>query len=217
MLHLYAIAAEPCRLPPVAGVDGASAEQVALEGGLAAVVSRHDRAPEPGEDAILAHAAVVDALVDLNEAVLPARFADTFADDAALAHAIAARAGELHDGLERVRGCVEIGLRVQGAEPDRAEPSSGADYLRGRLDELRAVERVADDADAALAPLARDSTRRVLSHPRTAVSSAYLLDRGDVAEFRRRVASLAELHPELGVVCGGPWAPYSFTPAEAAT
>jgi hypothetical protein len=41
--------------------------------------------------------------------------------------------------------------------------------------------------------------------------AAYLVDRGAVEEFVAAVRRLQHRHPELAVVCTGPWPPFSFT------
>jgi len=216
MLHLYALIAEPCVLPPGAGIDGTPLRSIGVAPGLAAVASAHPERPTPGEDAILAHARVVDELSEVNEAVLPARFGGWYADEAALSGAVAARSAELLEALEHVRGCVEIGLRVVPGWHDGDAPASGSDYMRKRLSAVRDLERLAEDVHAAFSPLARDSTSQLLSSPQPGVSSTYLLGGADVEEFRRRVAEFASGRPELTVLCTGPWAAYSFGLVDAA-
>jgi hypothetical protein len=40
--------------------------------------------------------------------------------------------------------------------------------------------------------------------------AAYLVDRDAVGGFTARVDALQREHPELAVLCTGPWPPYSF-------
>ncbi len=214
MLHVYAFVEVPASLPDVPGIDSATLETQAA-GGLAAVVSRHDSAaPRASEEAIVAHARVVEALASANEAVLPARFGGVHTDPGALRAAVAERAPELLRALERVRGCVELGVRAIAPAAERAEASSGAAYMGARLDQRRETERLADELHAPLAALAREATRTVGATERLLLSAAYLVPAGGVAEFRDLVKSLQATHPELGIVCTGPWPPYSFATAE---
>jgi hypothetical protein len=40
--------------------------------------------------------------------------------------------------------------------------------------------------------------------------AAYLVERANVARFRALVERLQQQHPEIAVLCTGPWPPYSF-------
>jgi hypothetical protein len=60
-----------------------------------------------------------------------------------------------------------------------------------------------------LAALARAHVQRT-PRPPEALRAAYLVDRRAVAGFTRLVARLDERHPELRLLCTGPWPPYSF-------
>jgi hypothetical protein len=213
VLYVYAFTEAPASLPDVTGIDRAPLETHAA-GGLEAVVSRHDTTPSAVEEAIVAHARVVEALSEANEAVLPARFGGVHKDSDALRAAIAERESEFLAALERVRGCVELGVRALVPPPERAEASSGAAYMRARLDERRKLERLADELDLPLAELAREATRTVGATERLLLSAAYLVQEDRVAGFRELVERLQTAHPELGILCTGPWPPYSFATAE---
>jgi hypothetical protein len=216
-LYLYALVQPPARLPGSAGLDDSPLSVEPL-GALDAVVSRLDAPPSAqSEDHVLAHASVIDELTSLNDAVLPVRFGRGYTDASALRDAVDAREDELREALDRVRGCVELGLRVLAGTADRtlAAPESGREYLRARLDERQRGERLADELDAPLAALSRAATRSVLATPQLVLSAAYLVPRDELDEFRRAVGSVQSRHPELSVACTGPWAPYSFATAEA--
>jgi hypothetical protein len=158
---------------------------------------------------------VVDALAR-SAAVLPARFGLSFADEEALERTVRERRDELEAALERVRGCVELGLRVLAPEPDGApvEPESGGDYLRARLRETEERERLALGLHETLEGRARDA-RRSPPQGRWLLSAAYLVPAGGVDDFRGAVEELESAHPELALVCTGPWPPYSFAPEAA--
>jgi len=91
--------------------------------------------------------------------------------------------------------------------------SSGEAYLRGRLAERHEVERLAAELDAPLVSVAREATRAVGATERLLLSAAYLVPDGDVDAFREVVERVQASHPELGIVCTGPWPPYSFATA----
>jgi Gas vesicle synthesis protein GvpL/GvpF len=129
VIYLYAIAEDLDGLPEIGGVGDAPLRRRTVDG-LDLVVSDHERADlEATEEAVLAHARVVDALVDRSGALLPARFGRGFRDDGALEEAIRARAAALRDALALVRGCVELGVRVVGEAAPSAPAASGRAYM----------------------------------------------------------------------------------------
>ena len=191
MIHVYGIVEELRELPPVAGVDGAPLERRRVDG-LELVVS--DGADtEVTQAAVLRHAEVVEGLMSRSGAVLPAQFGRPFGDEDELQAAIRTKARKLERGLERVRGCVEFGLRVAGEAPSA---SSGTEYMRARLAQQQAVE-----------PLERLS--------RAVSPNAYLVTAENVEAFQEAVRRLQAEHPELTIVCTGPWPPYSFGAEDA--
>jgi hypothetical protein len=213
MLHLYALTEHPAQLVDVAGIDGSKLHVAAVSPALDAVISDIALAEgQASEAAILAHAAVVEALTVANEALLPARFSRGYPSEDALVEAIAGREPRVTQALERVRGCVEIGLRVYDeAQPaDGRTEASGSAYMRSRLEEVRGAERTAAELHDALAVSARESTSRVLATPQLLLSAAYLLPRGAVEPFQRAVETVERDRPGLTFVCTGPWPPYSF-------
>ena len=193
MIHVYGVVDELRELPPLEGVDGAPLERRCVDE-LELVVSNR-----PGvdvtQDAVLRHAAVVEELMSRSRGVLPAQFGPPFGDEDDFATAIRTKADELSRGLSRVRGCVEFGLRI--AQPtNRPEAASGSEYMRARLEQERVLARIEE-------PLA-DLSRA------TSSNRDYLVPTENVAAFRRAVEHLQADHPELTIVCTGPWPPYSF-------
>ena len=215
MLYVYAFVEAPAVVPETEGIDSApvAAERAA---GLDAIVSHHDNeSVDASEPAVIAHARVVDAVAELNDAVLPARFGGMHADADALRAAVAERAVSLAAALERVRGCVELGLRVLAPAADPGPATTGAGYMHARLEQRRATERLADEVHTPLAELARATTRTVGATPRLLLSAAYLVPREDASTFRDAVGRLQREHPTLTIACTGPWPAYSFGTAEA--
>jgi hypothetical protein len=218
MLHLYALAEHPAALAPVQGIDGSPLRLANISSAVDAVVSDvATQASQPSEDAILAHAEVIEQLAVVNEALLPARFGRGYAGRDALAEAIKDRDAQIREALERVRGCVEIGLRVfdEAGGTNGAEGSSGREYMLRRLDEVRATERLAAELHERLAAAARASTSRVLATPQLLLSAAYLLPRAKVEPFQVAVEEAEHEWPDFTFVCTGPWPPYSFAVIEA--
>jgi hypothetical protein len=214
VIYLYAIAEALEDLPELRGVGGAPLARRSVDG-LDLVVSEHEEgAVDATEEAVLAHARVVEALLGRSAALLPARFGRGFRDEAALREAIRGRAASLREALAQVRGCVELGVRVLREEPPAPPaPGSGRAYMEARLARQEEAERLARQLHEPLATLARTSTRTVGQTPRLLLSGAYLVEPGDVEAFRSRVAELEAEHPQLSVVCTGPWPAYSFAPS----
>ena len=176
--------------------------------GLELVVS-HVADDEVTEEAVLRHAEVVEQLLGRSRAVLPARFGRPLAGEEELGAAVGASAPELERGLRRVRGCVELGLRVVAA-PANPVPKgeSGTEYMQARLTEERRRRRLLDELDAPLARLSEATATGSTSGD--AFVSSYLVAAENVPAFRKAVGALEEAHPELTIVCTGPWPPYSF-------
>ena len=210
MIYLYAIAEGLTDLPVVGGIDGVPAERHVCEG-IDAIVSEHGAPVDPTEDAVLAHAHVVEALVPLATALLPARFGLGFDDVSALEKVLRERAADLRVSLDRVRGQVELGLRVVGEQRDEAPAvSNGRAYLEARRAQVTAADRLAVELHEALAARASAATRKGQLGGRLVLSGAYLVDPGSVRAFREAVDELESEHSALTFALTGPWPPYSF-------
>lgn len=213
MIHLYAFAEGLPALPAVTGVADAPLERIDVDG-VVAVFSRHERA-ELGQtrELALAHGTVIGALDEGAQAVLPVRFGERFDGVEELRAAVRERRIGLDEALARVRGCAEIGLRVLGADAvDRAPATTGAEYMR-RLQDSDASSRVAHDLHRRLEVLSRDA--RITSGVGDRLRAAYLVPRARLDAVRQVVETWTAAHPDVSLVCTGPWAPYSFA-SEAA-
>jgi hypothetical protein len=209
MIHLYAFASNLTALPAERGIGGGSLETLAVED-ADAVVSRVPK-PDVSQEAILQHGLVVEALVDRCDGVVPARFGERFADDEALRAAVERLRPSVGERLRDLDGCVEIAVRVLDArEPDSPSPTDGRGYMRAKLGELHERDAV---AEALHVPLEREARASIVTPPRAGAvvhEGAYLVRRTGLDSFQERVDRYAGAHPELTVLCTGPWAPYSF-------
>jgi hypothetical protein len=172
VIRLLAItddAAEPA--PPVRAVPAGDLRV------LCAPAEQQEATP----DALWAHEDLIEALMR-ERTLLPVRFGTLLRDEDAAAAAVAERRDELAAALERVRGAVELGVRVRG----EGEPAG---------------------VHEALAALARDS---VVRDGPDLLRAAYLVDRDAVDGFVARVRALQDAHSSLALLCTGPWPPYSF-------
>ena len=206
MIHVYGVVDGLVELPKLAGLGDAPLERRRVEG-LELVLSRTPPAAEVTREALLRHAEVVEELSARSAAILPARLGRAFSDEVELTDAVRAQAPRLAVRLERVRGCVEFGLRaIPSLRESDVEAASGVEYLRARLEETRRRDRLAERLHEPLAHVARATTVRRQGGE---LNAAYLVAREDIPAFHAAVAKL-ERTPEATVVCTGPWPPYSF-------
>ena len=231
MIYLYAITDLPdLPVPAEPGLEGTSLFSLAYRDIAAVVSPLTTSAVPPTEDNLWQHEAVVETLM-ADRAVLPVRFGTLLADETAIRAALAAHYANFVASLDRVRGRVELGLRVLWEMADSRwqtagssqQPSatSGRAYLMARLEEERQrqawreqAEALAEEIHAPLDQLAADSTRQVLITPRLLLTAAYLVERDQVATFRQKVEALSAAYPKLRLLCTGPWPAYNFvTPA----
>lgn len=216
MVWLYAITAAPGP-PALAGAPSESLRAVATDR-LAAVVADRASAPAPSARALWEHEQVVEWLLR-EHTVLPMRFGSTLGDDADVRELLDARAGELSDALERVRGAVEIGVRVTWAGEESAAPQAtldrpGTAYLHGRLRSRQATDAAARRIDDRLRDLYRARRVRVAPGPPALLRGAYLVDSTAVPRFRARATAAAAELTGAQLVTTGPWPPYSFVEGE---
>jgi hypothetical protein len=207
VIQLYAITDHPG--PPLP--DAVPLKAVPIDG-LAAVCGPPSEV-ETSAAALWRHEEVVEALM-ADRDLLPARYGTRLEDEAAVARAIEERRDELAAALDRVRGAVELSVRV--AEPDTrpggvavAHAASGADYLRVRARAEAQRERTRSAVHEPLLAFARASVEGS-PHAPELFRAAYLVERDAVASFAAEVARLQSLNPALRILCTGPWPPYSF-------
>ena len=184
-------------------------------GRLYAVVGRTARAPQPSAINLRRFDTIMRRLSAAAPALLPVRFASSFASADAVAQALTDRQAVLRRKLHDVRGRVQMTIRVlvaPGSLPanaDSLDKSSGAGYLRGRA-AAAAREREVPGFAAV-----RDAVRRFVRsedvEKQGNVASVYhLVPRRSVEAYRRR-AEAAAAAAGLRVVVSGPHPPYAFS------
>ncbi|NJK81634.1 MAG: GvpL/GvpF family gas vesicle protein [Chloroflexaceae bacterium] len=196
-------------LPALAGVEGVPIAAVAVPPLAAVVAPLTVRSLPPTEAYLWQHEAVLEALMQ-QQTILPVRFGTLLRDVEAVREVLTRHAATFEADLERVRGCVELSLRVLWEQEPPADPQSGRDYLLGRLAQQQQARTRADALHTPLAALARDTRLRLLETPRMLLTAAYLVEQTQVAHVRQTVAELAHEHPDLQLLCTGPWPVYHF-------
>lgn len=204
------IAGEPLRLVP--------------HGELAAVVGEIPERPRLERAILERQDAVVRRLAEDCGAILPARFGEAFANEAALAGQLAAREREVAAALELVRGCVQMTLRVFGEPEPLPEPPTapaggpGTSYLAARRREAERARSLPEIAPLreALRPLLR--AERIERHEAAGplLGTAYhLVPRDQTGAYLATLEAARERIGDRRVAATGPWPPYAFAPEAA--
>lgn len=233
MLYGYCIRRKADPPPPdgTTGVDGAVVRRV--EGaGLALWLSAAPADRNPAATRIRDHDAVVRVAMR-TVTPLPIRFGTVFADDAAARAVLHDRATDFRDALDRVRGRMEVGVRVvwdedverdaaQGEDPRPKILSSGPfpggrRYLEARRQRIESDEalrdragELLDDIEAHFAPLGAPCVREVMPRTDVAGTLSHLIGRSELEPYRLRVEGVRRVFTALSIAMSGPFAPYSF-------
>jgi Gas vesicle synthesis protein GvpL/GvpF len=191
------------------------------QGDLLAVFSRHSSSVgEPAPDALWTHERVVERLM-ADRAVLPMRFGSTLPDEAALARLLDERQASLRALLARIGDRVELGVRVVRELP-APEPAAvgaapnGREWLLRKARDGRHADRAAAQLHTPLAALSADARQQPPRGPAEVLRTAYLVERRVVPRFRATVERLQRAHPDVAILCTGPWPAYSFVSDAAA-
>jgi hypothetical protein len=208
VIELYAITDHPGPpLPDIAPLRAVAADDLA-----AVCAPAGDGTASP--DALWRHEAVVEALMAERD-VLPVRFGTRLADDGAARQVIQQRHDDFAGALARIRGAVELSLRalLVGQQPPARLTEDATEYLKARARAAAAADEAVRTVHEPLCELARANRRRTPGSVPEVLRAAYLVDREGVDDFARHVGLLQQGHPELRLLCTGPWPPYSFAEA----
>ena len=210
MIQVYAVTRHPGpRLPiapALAAVPHAGLAMIVgpLEGGGSAV------------ERMWRYEAVIESLTRGRD-LLPMRYGTVLADAAAATAQLAARRDEFARALDRVSGAAEVSVRAAEVTRPTDEPpisdrsSVGVAYLETTAAAARRAAAVGRAIHQPLALAARASIVRNRRRAGELLTAAYLVERTHVAAFGELVGDLQDRHPELALLCTGPWPPYSFT------
>jgi Gas vesicle synthesis protein GvpL/GvpF len=258
-LYLYGVvSADESPSTSIAGVSpGGPIETVECDG-LAAVVSRVPLS-EFGDEHLKenleqmawlertarGHEAVIEA-VRTQSTMIPMRLCTLFRSRKAIREMLSREAEPLRDGLERLSGRSEWGVKVladlarlqlsfpsvQAAPADRADVSAGRSYLQGRQAERRlarevdawvrgVVREVHDTLTAAASMGLRNPVQpRELSgyDDEMVLNGVYLVPDATLDQFRICVDDLNQRYSSVGLrlELTGPWPPYNFVAAPEA-
>ena len=230
MIYVYALTDPGDPPTAVRGLDGATLHVLAVDEAAAVYSELGGEAPGPSAENLWQHEAVAEALLP-GRAVLPVRFGTTLEGAAHLNRLLQRNVHVVVAGLDRVRGLVEVGVRVVSSDgvgsSEEFKPTgpgsgdtvhTGREYLMHRLagEQRRRARREqarrrADAVHQPLAALAQAADLRTLRQGDVLVG-AYLVAPTDVDVLVARARELDDANPDLQVICTGPWPAHSFVP-----
>ena len=235
MIYLYALyKTDLFAFPQMSGLGGTALQPFRF-GDVTLAAEVMSDPPSRSLSALCAHEAAVEALSAMRP-ILPFRFGTLVAELQPVALAVEKRLTAILANLDRVAGCVELGLSVRCAAPqpegrdkrdDLAEAETGRGYLERLRRETEArregaqwLEQAVTDLDWRLRELSRCRRRLPSDRPDRLWRTAYLVPWNAMPTFRAEVAaaqgSVARVSaPEtdtsgLSLLASGPWPPYSF-------
>lgn len=193
---------------------------------LAALASRWEATGAAGEEELLEHHRIVQA-VFARVPCLPARFGSVFADADALRARLALREDDLAAQLARLGHRCELAITCAWRDSGAALPATSAAAQSGRAYLERGVARArtqkerqqrADEIVARLlGVLAVEPAfirHRTCPRPAVAVSMSALVTRDEIDGISSRLERLGAQLPDVTTVVQGPWAPYTFAVSE---
>lgn len=176
-------------------------------------------------DELLAYARAVEAFSRC-ETIVPMRYGCRLATINEIRSWVAGRAPEWRELLERLEGCVEMGVRIVGSRASTprcpaagaalraaAARNAGAAYLAARRTQLALDDRIepaAQEARRGLGALARACVMETAAPGvRPMVSLYFLVAKAALSGFRAAFARIAAA-ADAAMLLSGPWPPYNF-------
>ena len=222
MSHVYVLALTS-RDSPAFTVDGRRIEFVTIEN-VVAVIERRAAPPEATETELRSQHAVVTAIFNRMEDLLPVRFG-AWLDREELSSIVAKQERAIGDALELVRGRVQMTIRFLAAarparedQRPRQQTGTGTEYLQSR----RNAEQWMPDDAIALRGAVSDLVVAERVHPGS-IGSAGSFDSARVRQIpslyhliaRDAVTAYATAtlpYRSATVTVTGPWPPFAFAP-----
>lgn len=199
---------EPAVAVPQAGIQERPIRSL-MESGLRCFVSDYsDQGPEARQEiraAALAFNRILQQFLR-QTAVIPFRFPTVLRDDLELNAFLREHATEYKDGLARLRGTVQMEVRlvVSTADGDMV-PESGTEYLRARQMRYHELEQIGGKVLEQAGAVRARSMKPVTNGMRL----FFLVDRSDADKFVARMQSI-ELPEDITARISGPWPATEF-------
>jgi hypothetical protein len=211
----------------VVGMAGARPRLVE-HAGISAVASEYDDEKiAVTRENVLAHERVVRRVLT-ETTPLPFRFG-TIVGEARLASYLDSQQGRLKAQLERVRGAVEMSVKIiWRPEAKEIEAAGGGDeaveaggrgtrFLLGKRRELLGEGTMKERAEGVSAwlgrtveGLVRESSVSLRPSENLVLAASHLVERSRLADYRAALGRAKTERPELHFLTSGAWPPYSF-------
>lgn len=236
-LYLYGILPYTRDIAFMQGIDSQNALRLHHKHQLTAVISEVDPAVFNGGDDfqlmqyMIRHDQIISQLMR-EQTVLPMSFGTVLKDENGLATLIAQNAPQWQAILEKVKGCVELGIKAYVKREALLKQISiggnaqttAANYLQQKKSARDAQQRAQDYANEVLTKLhhacmefARDGLVKPIQNPQVSAEGLmslrgiYLLEKEQVDYFGDHVGNQIDFHRSwLTVIADGPFAPYHF-------
>jgi len=224
--YCFAAGLERLNSPPL-GVSGARVQLLKIEDIVAVVSFCRAKVVSVTQKNALAHSAVVRNVFK-QTTPLPFRFGALVTEED-LRSFVKTHRQALKANLAHVRGCAEMNVRVSGPRPNAPPPfeyaqavGPGTRFLVEKRKEFRGEEwRTAQKAELSgwlaekVGKLIRDEYINIVPAERAVLARVdHLVERGNVPEYRARMAAAIAERPETRFMVSGPWPPYSFANIE---
>ncbi len=210
-LYVYCVTDEPDSDTPLPPGLQERMPRIVSEGLLNAAVSDFDgKDLTPAKENIFAHERVIEAFMD-RSTPLPFRFGTVVAE-ATLREFLDKSAPVLLADLEKVRGCVEMGVKVMFAAPaETGAYRSGTEFLKAKRRLQDFQRETAGWVEAGMEGLIRlTEVSFVPISTKNIVTIAHLVLRDHLNEYKSHIEALVLERTDCAFLRSGPWPPYSF-------
>lgn len=229
MIYLYALCeTDYFPFPKLLGLND-SAVQAVPRGDITFAISDVESPPAYDLASICQHEAVIESL-SARRPVLPFRFGTVAPDLETVDRIVKKRLTAILANLDRVTGCVELGLTVipatrMNGDSDGIESGDTVETGEAYLDRLRRretlrtthrrdLEAKVETLDAQLRQLARSSRPLSSEQPGDALRFSYLVPWTAISAFQAKVAAAQGEVGMPDLLASGPWPPYSFVKSD---
>lgn len=234
MIYLYAIVDQPgTALPSLAGMEDVPLVEVIYQdlAGVCRTFTFENTSDilSTKQANLWRHESILEALMT-DHTVLPVCFGAVFASESDLLTILGDKYASFSANLGRVRGCVELSLRItwideqdlppwasSPSQPEQPAEKSGKNYMlalqkaRQREQALCAqIETQTGKFLPALNRLVIEKKSKVSITHNPTLTAAYLLDAQKVPFFQQEVDQLVAAHSDFHFTLTGPWPAYSF-------
>jgi hypothetical protein len=229
-LYVYCFCSAPA--PEVLDTIGIlDSEVIAIEyDNVIAIAADCSRLPDASVPNLVAHNRVIRSVLKATTPV-PCRFG-TMLGWRDLEAYVRSNGEALRSLLDRIRGCVEMTLRVDSIEggahsqcediqappgilPEQRGP--GTRFLEAKLLEasrqnvaVRKTQAILDWVDSRFGALVKERVARMGVEAPAVTRIGHLLDRTRIEQYRELFGVAQNDRPDLVLSISGPWAPYSF-------